>query len=79
MLNLMQALYEREFTAEDIATFIALQWVLDRARIRVTDLDPALDDVEVQWANGDRHWFNFEGACEAISDEIAHLRKEGTS
>lgn len=71
--ELEKALYERAFTAEDVGTFIALQWVLERAWIEVTDLDPELGKVEVCWETGARDWLSFETACEYVAKVLNDL------
>jgi len=73
--ELEKALYGGDFTAEDVGTFIALQWVLDHARIKVTDIDPGLDEVEVRWETGSRDWLSYETACGYIAKVLNDLRE----
>lgn len=75
MFQLMVEIYEKAISPEDVARFIAIQYIMDQAGIKVVDLDPGIDDVEVRWPHG-QEWLSFDEACTYIARE---LEKKGGS
>ena len=76
-IDLMTLLYQTEITVEGIATFIAVQFQMEQAGIKIVDLDPGTDEVEIRWHGGRfQEWFSLSEAINMIDCELKNYQKE---
>lgn len=76
-IDLGVLLYQMEITVQDIATFIAVQFQMEQAGIRIVDLDPGTDEVELRWQGGRfQEWLSLSEAINMIDCELENYRKE---
>lgn len=59
-----------EVDEEDIASYVLVKAKMDAANVRITDMAPAADELEVLWPEGFREWFSLYDACSFISDRL---------
>ena len=69
-VSLSRLLYEESITIEDIAAFIAIQFRMEQARIKIVDMDPVRGEIEIGWDDGMKEWFLLPYACDYILEQI---------
>lgn len=75
--NLIELLYQTEIGPEEIATFIAVQFLMEQAGVKIVDLDPGADEVEIQWELGRyQEWLSLSEAINMINNELQSYREE---